>query len=90
MDVPVATSAAGTAQQLMHVIGVVEIAAGRRVRRRRVAVGDRHQPADRRRPGYYDIALRDFGLMLGALTFGRLALAVVPARTSGALPARPF
>ena len=24
-------------------------------------------------PGYYDIALRDFGLMLGALTLGRLA-----------------
>jgi hypothetical protein len=23
--------------------------------------------------GYYDIALRDFGLMLGALTLGRLA-----------------
>src|SRR5438874_8754955 len=31
-------------------------------------------------PEYYDIALRDFGLMLGALTLGRLALAVVPAR----------
>jgi uncharacterized membrane protein YphA (DoxX/SURF4 family) len=31
-------------------------------------------------PRYYDIALRDFGLMLGALTLGRLALAVVPAR----------
>jgi hypothetical protein len=24
-------------------------------------------------PGYYDIALRDFGLMLGALTLARLA-----------------
>ena len=35
-------------------------------------------------PRYYDIALRDFGLMLAALTFGRLALAVVPARRSGA------
>src|SRR2546421_5186407 len=31
-------------------------------------------------PEYYDIALRDFGLMLGALTLGRLSLAVVPAR----------
>src|SRR5437899_558659 len=31
-------------------------------------------------PRFYDIALRDFGLMLAALTFGRLALAVVPAR----------
>jgi hypothetical protein len=41
-------------------------------------------------PTYYDIALRDFGLMLGALTLGRLALAVVPARQSGVLPERPF
>jgi hypothetical protein len=28
--------------------------------------------------GYYDIALRDFGLMLGALTLGRLALTYDP------------
>ena len=41
-------------------------------------------------PEYYDIALRDFGLMLGALTLGRLALAVVPARKSGLLPQNPF
>src|SRR5690242_5537246 len=41
-------------------------------------------------PQYYDIALRDFGLMLAALTFGRLALAVVPARKSGALPRLPW
>jgi uncharacterized membrane protein YphA (DoxX/SURF4 family) len=41
-------------------------------------------------PTYYDIALRDFGLMLGALTLGRLALAVVPARKSGVLPQRPW
>jgi hypothetical protein len=41
-------------------------------------------------PQYYDIALRDFGLMLGALTLGRLALAVVPARKSGVLPSRPW
>jgi uncharacterized membrane protein YphA (DoxX/SURF4 family) len=41
-------------------------------------------------PQYYDIALRDFGLMLGALTLGRLALAVVPARRSGVLPERPW
>lgn len=31
-------------------------------------------------PQYYDIALRDFGLLLGALTLARLALAVVPER----------
>jgi uncharacterized membrane protein YphA (DoxX/SURF4 family) len=41
-------------------------------------------------PTYYDIALRDFGLMLGALTLGRLALAVVPARKSGVLSERPW
>jgi hypothetical protein len=41
-------------------------------------------------PQYYDIALRDFGLMLAALTLGRLSLAVVPARKSGALPAKPW
>jgi uncharacterized membrane protein YphA (DoxX/SURF4 family) len=41
-------------------------------------------------PQYYDIALRDFGLMLAALTLGRLALAVVPARKSGLLPRLPW
>ena len=41
-------------------------------------------------PQYYDIALRDFGLMLAALTFARLAMAIVPARKSGALPKRPW
>jgi uncharacterized membrane protein YphA (DoxX/SURF4 family) len=41
-------------------------------------------------PEYYDIALRDFGLMLAALTLGRLALAVVPARKAGLLPRRPW
>jgi len=41
-------------------------------------------------PQYYDIALRDFGLLLAALTLGRLSLAVVPARRSGALPRNPF
>ena len=41
-------------------------------------------------PTYYDIALRDFGLMLGALTLGRLALAVVPARKAGLLPRNPL
>jgi uncharacterized membrane protein YphA (DoxX/SURF4 family) len=41
-------------------------------------------------PTYYDIALRDFGLMLAALTLGRLSLAVVPARRSGVLPRRPW
>jgi uncharacterized membrane protein YphA (DoxX/SURF4 family) len=33
--------------------------------------------------GYYDIALRDFGLMLGALTLARLASAYDPPRRLG-------
>jgi hypothetical protein len=41
-------------------------------------------------PEYYDIALRDFGLMLAALTLGRLALAVVPARRTRVLARRPW
>jgi hypothetical protein len=31
-------------------------------------------------PGFYDIALRDFGLLLGALTLARLATAFAPTR----------
>ena len=38
----------------------------------------------------YDIALRDVGLMLAALTLGRLSLAIVPARKAGLLPRRPW
>jgi hypothetical protein len=73
----------GTASQAMHMVGVVEIAAGVLVAvRPRIGayvvaawlagiildlllVG-----------GYADVALRDFGLLLGALTLGRLAAAV--------------
>jgi len=37
-------------------------------------------------PGFYDVALRDFGLLLGALTLARLATAfdVAAARTEAA------
>jgi uncharacterized membrane protein YphA (DoxX/SURF4 family) len=75
----------GSGQDFMYLVGVVEIAAGVLV-----AVAPRIgayvvaawlagiivnlltvDP-----PAYYDIALRDFGLMLGALTLGRLAGAV--------------
>jgi hypothetical protein len=64
----------------MHLVGVVEIAAGLAV-----AIKPRYGaylvaawlggiivnlPT---LSGYYDIALRDFGLMLGALTLARLA-----------------
>src|SRR3954452_13195791 len=89
----------GSGQDFMYVVGGIEIAAGLLV-----AVAPRigafvvagwlagiivnlltNEP-----PEYYDIALRDFGLMLAALTLGRLALAVVPARKSGALARRPW
>lgn len=89
----------GSGQDMMYVVGGIEIAAGLLV-----AVAPRIGAfvvagwlfgivinlLTKNAPQYYDIALRDFGLMLAALTFGRLALAVVPARKSGALPARPW
>ena len=79
----------GSGQDWMYVVGGIEIAAGLLV-----AVAPRIGAfvvagwlagivinlLTNDAPQYYDIALRDFGLMLGALTLGRLALAVVPAR----------
>ena len=77
--------APGTAQQFMYFVGVTEIAAGLLV-----AVAPRIGAfvvagwlggiilnlltVDA--PTYYDLALRDFGLLLAALTLGRLAWAV--------------
>ena len=70
----------GTAHQFMDVVGVVEIVAGLAV-----AVKPRYGAYVVAAwlagiivnlltySGYYDIALRDFGLMLAALTLGRLA-----------------
>jgi uncharacterized membrane protein YphA (DoxX/SURF4 family) len=89
----------GSGQEFMYVVGGIEIAAGLLV-----AVAPRIGAfvvagwlfgivinlLTNDAPQYYDIALRDLGLMLAALTFGRLALAVVPARRSGALPTRPW
>jgi uncharacterized membrane protein YphA (DoxX/SURF4 family) len=89
----------GSGQDFMYVVGVVEILAGLLV-----AVAPRIGAfvvagwlagivvnlLTKNAPEYYDIALRDFGLMLGALTLGRLSLAVVPARKSGALPSKPW
>jgi len=89
----------GSGQDFMYVVGGIEIAAGLLV-----AVAPRIGAIvvagwlfgivinllTKNAPQYYDIALRDFGLMLAALTFARLALAVVPARRSGALPKRPW
>jgi uncharacterized membrane protein YphA (DoxX/SURF4 family) len=89
----------GTGQQWMHVVGGVEIAAGLlvlfapRIGAFVVAAwlaGIIVNLLTKSPPDYYDIALRDFGLMLAALTLGRLSLAVVPARRSGALPRRPW
>jgi uncharacterized membrane protein YphA (DoxX/SURF4 family) len=70
----------GSASTAMHLVGVVEIVAGILV-----ALKPRYGAyvvaawlggiiVDLLTySGYYDIALRDFGLMLGALTLGRLA-----------------
>jgi uncharacterized membrane protein YphA (DoxX/SURF4 family) len=79
----------GSGQDFMYVVGGVEILAGLLV-----AVAPRIGAfvvagwlagivvnlLTNNAPEYYDIALRDFGLMLGALALGRLSLAVVPAR----------
>jgi uncharacterized membrane protein YphA (DoxX/SURF4 family) len=88
--------APGSAQDFMYFVGVVEIAAGLLV-----AIAPRIgayvvaawlagiilnlltvDP-----PEYYDIALRDFGLMLGALTLGRLASVFHVARAASPVEA---
>jgi uncharacterized membrane protein YphA (DoxX/SURF4 family) len=70
----------GTAQQLMYAVGVVEVVAG-------IAVALRPRYGAYlvaawlggiivnllTASGFYDVALRDFGLLLGALTLARLA-----------------
>ena len=70
----------GSAQDAMHLVGIVEIAAGLTV-----AVAPRFGGLLvagwlagiivnlLTYSGWYDIALRDFGLLLGALTLSRLA-----------------
>jgi hypothetical protein len=70
----------GTSQQFMHIVGGIEILAGLLV-----ALKPRYGAYVvaawlggivinlLSSSGYYDIALRDFGLMLGALTLARLA-----------------
>src|ERR671926_444257 len=82
----------GSGQDWMYVVGGVEIAAGLivafapRIGAFVVAgwlFGIVVNLLTKNAPQYYDIALRDFGLMLGALTLGRLSLAVVPARERG-------
>jgi hypothetical protein len=77
--------APGSAQQFMYLVGAVEIIAGLAV-----AIAPRIGAPlvtawlagilinllTVNPPEYYDIALRDFGLMLGALTLARLAWAI--------------
>jgi uncharacterized membrane protein YphA (DoxX/SURF4 family) len=74
----------GTAQQFMYAVGGVEIAAGvlvlisPRIGSLVVAAwlgGIVVNLLTNNPPEYYDIALRDFGLMLAALTLNRLATA---------------
>jgi uncharacterized membrane protein YphA (DoxX/SURF4 family) len=92
-------SIVGSGQDFMYVVGAIEIIAGLLVAfAPRIGAfvvagwlfGIVINLLTKNPPQYYDIALRDFGLMLAALTLGRLSLAVVPARKSGALPARPW
>ena len=71
----------GTAQQAMYVVGVVEIAAGILVAVRPL-IGGYVVAAWLAGiivnllliPGFYDVALRDFGLLLAALALARLAV----------------
>jgi uncharacterized membrane protein YphA (DoxX/SURF4 family) len=78
----------GSGQDFMYFVGVVEIAAGilvalaPRLGAYVVAAwlaGIITNLLTVDPPTYYDIALRDFGLLLGALTLGRLAGAFRPA-----------
>jgi len=84
----------GTAQQAMYVVGVVEIAAGVLVAIR-PSIGGYVVAAWLAGiivnllliPGFYDVALRDFGLLLGALALARLALVFRRAARPAAPPA---
>ena len=77
----------GNAQDAMYIVGVIEIVAGLAV-----AVAPRFGSLLVAAwlagiiinllsiPDYYDIALRDFGLLVGALALSRLAVAYAPGR----------
>ena len=77
----------GTAQQAMYAVGVVEVLAGVVV-----AVVPRYGGWLVAAwlggiivnlltiPGFYDVALRDFGLLVGAVALARLAVAYAPGR----------
>ncbi len=77
----------GTAQQAMYAVGVIEIVAGIAV-----AIAPRFGAWLVAAwlagiivnlltfPGYFDIALRDFGLLVGAVALARLATSYTPGR----------
>ena len=79
---PINNLVPGTGQQAMYAVGVVEVLAGLAV-----AVRPRYGALLVTAwlagiivnllliPGYYDIALRDFGLLVAALALSRLAIA---------------
>jgi hypothetical protein len=81
----------GTGQQAMYAVGVIEVIAGLAV-----ATLPRYGALLVAAwlagiivnllliPGYYDVALRDFGLLVAALTLSRLAVADEQARGHGA------
>jgi uncharacterized membrane protein YphA (DoxX/SURF4 family) len=87
----------GSGQDFMYFVGVVEIAAGilvalaPRIGAYVVAAwlgGIIMNLLTADPPAYYDIALRDFGLLLAALTLGRLAQAFHAVPSISAAPKR--
>ena len=78
----------GTAQQMMYAVGVVEILAGvvvavaPRIGGWIVAAWLAGIIVDLLTiPGFYDVALRDFGLLVGAVALARLAVRYTPSGT---------
>jgi uncharacterized membrane protein YphA (DoxX/SURF4 family) len=81
----------GTAQQAMYAVGVVEVLAGvlvavmPRIGGWVVAAWLAGIIVNLLTiPGFYDIALRDFGLLVGAVALARLAVRYAPALRPGA------
>jgi len=81
----------GTAQQAMYAVGVVEVLAGvlvavaPRIGAWVVAAWLAGIIVDLLTgPGFYDVALRDFGLLVGAVALARLAVQYAPAIRLGA------
>ncbi|HEX5542611.1 MAG TPA: hypothetical protein VFX60_13810 [Micromonospora sp.] len=83
----------GTAQQAMYAVGVIEVVAGVVVVLR-PRIGGWLVAAWLAGiilnlltiPGFFDVALRDFGLLIAAVALARLAQTSTPARTESAPP----